>query len=80
MSSRVIILRDQASAAVHDVVRNGDTVVDDAGNPLFVLGVTPRLNLPEYENTSPEDGDIWKWNGKLWTFLDGVLYQIQTSP
>lgn len=80
MSSRVLILRDQAAAALHDVIRAGDTVVDEDENPLFVLGVTPRLDLPEYDNTSPEDGDIWKWNDKLWAFLDGVLYQVQTNP
>lgn len=77
---RVLVLRDMSVGELHDVVRSGDTIVDEEGNPLFVLGVTPRLNFPEYDNTSPQDGDLWKWNDKLWVHLSGVTYRLLTNP
>lgn len=81
MNRRILIFRElQGGINLHDVIRAGDTAVDDAGNELFVLGVTPRLNLPEYENATPQDGDIWKEDDKLWTYLGGQQYELCLTP
>ena len=77
---RVLIFREGDGGNLHDFVRPGDTMVDDAGNELFVLGITPRLNLPEFDNVTPADGDVWKQDGKLRTFLQGVLFEICITP
>lgn len=73
---KILILRD----VIHDRIHAGDIPVDADGNLIFVVGKTEYLNLPEYNNTTPAEGDIWRWNNKLWTYTGGTTREILLSP
>lgn len=76
---KVVVFRVSTNGGIHDRARAGDTLVDGEDNEIFVLGVTPKLSLPEYDNLTPQEGDIWKWNNKLWTHLNGITQEIVSA-
>ena len=79
-NKKLLVFRDTTGGGLHDVVRPGDTLVDEADNGRFILGITPRLNLPEYNHPTPQDGDLWKYNDKLWIRMSGITHRIRMTP
>jgi hypothetical protein len=55
----------------HSPMRASDTLVDGRNRRFFVNGSTPLLNLAEYHNTTPAEGDIWRYQGNIWVRIGG---------
>ena len=59
----------------HSIIQNNDIAVDAEGNPLQVTG-SGVLNLREYNNPDPQEGQVWKHDGKFWARLGGNTREI----
>lgn len=65
---------------IHAGLLPSDVPVDAEGNEFYVVGATKRLNLVDYDNTDPQEGDLWRWAGSLWTHIGGVTYRLAMDP
>jgi hypothetical protein len=71
----LIVLRDTE----HGSVQPGDTAVRADGTPLYILGLDQFLRFPEYDNTDPQDGDVWRWGGALNTQVGGQTVTMNVT-
>jgi hypothetical protein len=59
---RLLVSRDNN----HSIVRPDDTPVTADNLQFFANGQTPYLQLPAYNNTDPQEGQIWYEGGQFW--------------
>ena len=70
---RQFLIEDQSR---HRTIREGDEPTAWDGAAIFINGTTGVFNFPEYLNSDPQNGQIWKYMGYLWSFIDGTLFVL----
>ena len=64
----------------HDFMSPTDVLQTPAGKAFFVNGATPKLNLVEFNNVSPAEGDLWRYHGTIWVHVGGVTRALFPAP
>ncbi len=71
---RLFILDEDTG--VHRPIESSEVAMDGYGTELHLNGQTPYLELLEFENTDPQEGDIWLYQDKLYFHTCGQTYNI----